>query len=161
MAATSIIAAARIAMVASQDWFTRAQPDRDFKSRPLLGYTRLQSSALTLTRTRTRTRNVILISAPSGVNAVNIQTKAALRATLVVGVWAALMLVPFVYVITLIVFMLPLWILHGMGIPGLGSELNGFFVPSAIGWTLAAGLVWLLAFWLFHRRQRRATTSPA
>ncbi len=91
----------------------------------------------------------------------NIQTKAALRATLVVGVWAALMLVPFVYVITLIVFMLPLWILHGMGIPGLGSELNGFFVPSAIGWTLAAGLVWLLAFWLFHRRQRRATTSPA
>lgn len=66
------------------------------------------------------------------------------------------MLVPFVSAISLMAFMLPLWMLSNLGVPGLGRELNGFFVPSAGGWGLIAGFVWLALFWIFHRRLRRA-----
>lgn len=89
----------------------------------------------------------------------SIRSRAALQATLATGTWALLMLVPFVSAISLIVFMLPLWILQGFGIPGLGRELNGFFVPSAVGWGLIAGFVWLAFFWLSHWRLKRARAS--
>lgn len=78
-----------------------------------------------------------------------------MHAALVTGAWALLMLVPFVSAISLIAFMLPLWTLSNLGVPGLGHELNGFFVPSAAGWGLIAGFVWLVLFWFFHRRLHR------
>lgn len=78
---------------------------------------------------------------------------------MVIGAWALLMLVPIVSAITVIMFMMPLWILSNIGVPALGRELNGFFVPSVIGWSLIGGFVWLSLFWLFHRRLKRA--NPA
>ena len=59
---------------------------------------------------------------------------------------ALLGLVPGLNVLLFIALMLPLWLIHGLGIVNLGRELNGFFVPNAAGWTLACGIVW--AFWL-------------
>lgn len=82
-----------------------------------------------------------------------------MHAALVTGAWALLMLVPFVSAICLIVFMLPLWTLNNLGVPGPGHELNGFFVPSAAGWVLIAGVVWLVLFWFFHRRLHRVDTT--
>ena len=89
----------------------------------------------------------------------SIRKKAAIRATMATGAWALLMLIPVVSAITLIAFMIPLWTLSNIGVPALGRELNGFFVPSAIGWSLIAGFVWLSLFWLFHRRLKKV--SPA
>jgi len=79
-----------------------------------------------------------------------------MRATLATSIGALLMLIPFVSAITLIMFMIPLWILSNLGVPALGREVNGFFVPSAIGWSLIAGFVWLTFFWFFHRRSKNA-----
>jgi len=64
------------------------------------------------------------------------------------------MLVPLVFAVGLVVFMLPLWFLDNLGVPGLGHELNGFFVPSALGWGLAAGTAWLFFFWIFLGRSQ-------
>ena len=89
----------------------------------------------------------------------SVRARAALKATLVTAAWALLMLVPFVSVICLIVFMLPLWALKNLGVPGLGHELHGFFVPSTLGWALIAVAVWLLFFSLFHWRLNRARAS--
>lgn len=91
----------------------------------------------------------------------SIRGKAAVRATLVTGAWAVLMLIPFVSAITLIVFMLPLWALGNLGVPGLAHELNGFFVPSAVGWSLITAFVWLAFFRIFHRRLKRANPEGA
>lgn len=71
---------------------------------------------------------------------------AAGRATIVTGVGALLMLVPGVNVLILIGVMLPLWVLSDAGIPGLGSAVNGFFVPSGIGWSLVGLTFWMLCF---------------
>ena len=58
---------------------------------------------------------------------------AASRSTVVVLVCAALMLVPPVRVLAyLFLLMLPLWMRSRRGVPGLGYELNGFFVLSAL-----------------------------
>ncbi|MNW20367.1 hypothetical protein D3C71_2207420 [compost metagenome] len=38
--------------------------------------------------------------------------------------------------------MLPLWVASDLGVPGLGRQLNGFFVPSAMGWCLIGGVFW-------------------
>ena len=84
------------------------------------------------------------------------QRKAAARATLAVSVWALLMLFPPVYVLTLIPAMLPLWVLSNLGVGGLGNELHGFFVPSVTGWWLVATIAWILFFWFFHARLRKA-----
>lgn len=89
----------------------------------------------------------------------SIRGTAAIRATMITGAWALLMLVPVVSAITLIAFMIPLWILSDLGVPALGHELNGFFVPSAMGWSLIAGSIWLSLFWLFHKRLKKA--NPA
>ena len=89
----------------------------------------------------------------------SIRGRAAIHAALATGVWALLMLVPLVSAISLIAFMLPLWILSNLGVPGLGRELNGFFVPSAVGWGLIAGFVWTVLFWIFLRRLK--STEPA
>lgn len=91
----------------------------------------------------------------------SIRGKAAIRATLVTSAWAVLMLIPFVSAITLIVFMLPLWALGNLGVPGLGHELNGFFVPSTVGWSLIAAFVWLAFFGIFQRRLKRANPEAA
>lgn len=85
----------------------------------------------------------------------SVRVRAAIHAAIATGVWALLMLVPLVSVISLIAFMFPLWILNDLGVPGLGRELNGFFVPSAVGWCLIAGFVWLALFWLLLRRLKR------
>lgn len=70
-------------------------------------------------------------------------TKAAIRATIATGIGGILMLVPPIGIpIFLIVFMLPLWALDGIGIIDLGHELNGFFVPSAVGWSFATLVTW-------------------
>jgi uncharacterized membrane protein len=90
---------------------------------------------------------------------VEIRKRAAIRALLATAAWALLMLVPLVQVISLIGFMLPLWALADLGVPGLGRELNGFFLPSAIGWGLIAGVVWLMFFLFFRRRLMRAAAA--
>lgn len=67
---------------------------------------------------------------------------AAVRATIATVIGGALMLVPVVNVLILIVVMLPLWVASDLGVPGLGRQLNGFFVPSAMGWCLIGGFFW-------------------
>ena len=66
------------------------------------------------------------------------------RATLFTGVGALLMLVPGVNALILVGVMLPLWVMNDLGVPGLGSAVNGFFMPSVIGWLLVG-----LSFWSF------------
>lgn len=78
----------------------------------------------------------------------------ALRATLCVAITALLALIPVTNVLVLIAAMLPLWVLSGWGVPGLGHPLNGFFIPSALGWTLAACALWLLCFFLLRRKAK-------
>jgi uncharacterized membrane protein len=82
-----------------------------------------------------------------------------LRALLATGTWALLMLVPPIYALGLIGFMLPLWVLDDFGVPGLGRQLNGFFLPSAVGWSLIAAVVWLMFFLFFRRRLMRAAEA--
>ena len=89
----------------------------------------------------------------------SIRGRAAIRATFATGVWALLMLIPLVSAINLIAFMLPLWIISNLGIPGLGHETNGFFDPSAAGWGLIASFVWLVFFWIFRGRLMRAASA--
>jgi len=83
------------------------------------------------------------------------RTSSAIKwATLVTAGCALLMLVPGINALLLIAAMLPLWCLDGLGVPGLGRELNGFFVPSAAGWSLAALLVWCACFAVLRYRAR-------
>lgn len=78
-------------------------------------------------------------------------SKAAIRATIATAIVGILMLVPPIGIpIFVIVLMLPLWALDGIGIVDFGHELNGFFVPNAAGWSLAALVTWALLFVLFY-----------
>lgn len=72
------------------------------------------------------------------------------------GVGVLLMLVPGLNVLVLIAVMLPLWMASDLGVPGLGYALNGFFVPSALGWCLVALAFWNACFVLFLGGARRA-----
>jgi len=83
----------------------------------------------------------------------SLQVRAAIRATVATGVGALLLLIPGLNAILFVALMLPLWVLSNMGVSGLGSPLNGFFIPSAIGWTLVALVVWLMAYLLFRGTQ--------
>lgn len=65
---------------------------------------------------------------------------AAGRATIAIVIGGLLMSVPAVNVLLLIFVMLPLWIVNDLDVPGLGQPLNGFFVPSAIGWCVLAAI---------------------
>ena len=71
---------------------------------------------------------------------------AAVRATIATAIGGLLMLVPVVNVLILIFVMLPLWVASDLGISGLGRPLNGFFVPSAIGWCFVAGVFWGISY---------------
>ena len=71
---------------------------------------------------------------------------AAVRATVATVIGGLLMLVPVINVLMLIFVMLPLWIANDLGVPGLGRPLNGFFVPSAIGWCVVAGIFWGISY---------------
>lgn len=71
--------------------------------------------------------------------------RAALKATVVLLVCAALMWVP---PIRMLVYL-----------PGLGHELNGFFVLSAAAWSLAAMVLWLIAFRFFYMRAKRRVAA--
>ena len=82
---------------------------------------------------------------------------AALRATLVTGLGCALMLVPVINALILIFVMLPLWVASDLGVPGLGHPLNGFFVPSAIGWCVVAGVFWGVTYVLALGAARSAS----
>ena len=65
------------------------------------------------------------------------------------GIWAVAMAIPGLNVLGLIVVMLPLWFLNDMGIGGLGSPNNGFFVPTQFGFALGGFIIWLGWFLLF------------
>lgn len=71
---------------------------------------------------------------------------AARRATIITAVGALLTLVPGVNALILIGVMLPLWVMSDAGVPGLGSAVNGFFVPSVMGWSLVGLAFWTLCF---------------
>ncbi|MGN2248138.1 hypothetical protein ACFWZ3_15770 [Frateuria sp. GZRR35] len=82
--------------------------------------------------------------------------RAALKATVVLLVCAALMWVPPIRMLVyLFLLMFPLWMLSSAGVPGLGHELNGFFVLSAAAWSLVAMVLWLIAFRIFYMRAKR------
>ena len=83
------------------------------------------------------------------------RVKAAFRATIATGVAGLLLLVPGINVILLIGVMLPLWTISGMGVPGLGRELHGFFIPSPVGWSIVAVVVWTACFAFFSATLRR------
>jgi hypothetical protein len=83
------------------------------------------------------------------------RVKAAFRATIATGIGALLFLVPVVNVILFIGLMLPLWTVSNLGIPGLGHELNGFFVPSPTGWSIVAVVAWGTFFMLFSAALKR------
>jgi hypothetical protein len=83
-------------------------------------------------------------------------TKAAIRATVATAIGALLMLVPGLNVILLIAVMLPLWVLSDLGVPGLGSPLHGFFLPSTIGWVLVAVTFWCICHALAVWRLKQA-----
>lgn len=85
---------------------------------------------------------------------------AATNASLAVLVGAVLCLIPHVYVLTLLAVMLPLWMLSGAGVPGLGRELNGFFLPSAIGWSLAAAVFWIGCYCFLRYKAKRKLKVP-
>lgn len=76
----------------------------------------------------------------------NPRINAATRATIITGIGALLMLVPVVHALILIVVMLPLWVMNDIGVPGLGRAVNGFFVPSVIGWLLVGLTFWAICF---------------
>lgn len=82
-----------------------------------------------------------------------------MHATVATGVGALLLLVPGLNVILFIALMLPLWVLSNMGIPSLGHPLHGFFVPSAVGWCLAASVAWLVSFALSLGAQSRVSDA--
>ena len=85
---------------------------------------------------------------------------AALRATIVVLACAALMLVPPIrWLAYLLLLMLPFWMLSRLGVPGLGHELNGFFVLSTVAWLAAAVLLWLISFSLFYARAKKRVAA--
>lgn len=85
---------------------------------------------------------------------------AALKATAVVLACAALMLLPPVRVLVyLLLLMLPMWMLSRFGVPGLGHELNGFFVLSAAAWSVAAVLLWLVSFRVFYTRAKKQAAA--
>jgi hypothetical protein len=65
--------------------------------------------------------------------------------------WALSLLVPVPLLNTLVLIptMLPLWLLHDSGISGLGEPSNGFFVPSVLGYAIAALSIWFVCFLLF------------
>lgn len=76
----------------------------------------------------------------------NPRITAATRATIATGIGALLMLVPVVNALILIGVMLPLWVMNDIGVPGLGSAVNGFFVPSVLGWLLVGLTFWTICF---------------
>ena len=63
--------------------------------------------------------------------------------TLVVSILA---MIPGINVLIFIVVMLPLWLIHNLGVFDLGRELHGFFIPNKAGWVFIFAVVWL--FWL-------------
>ena len=108
---------------------------------------------------RSTTRRGLTQALGGGDGFMSIRGRAAIRATLATGTWALLMLIPVISAINLIAFMLPLWIISNLGIPGLGHETNGFFDPSAAGWSLIACFVWIVFFWIFRGRLMRAASA--
>lgn len=89
------------------------------------------------------------------------QATAAKKAGIAVGIGVLLMLVPGINVLVLIGVMLPLWLVSDLGVPGLGYALNGFFVPSMLGWCLAAIAVWSACFAWFFGRARHAAARDS
>lgn len=84
------------------------------------------------------------------------RVKAGFRATMATCAGAVLLLIPGVNVILFIGLMLPLWMIGRLGVPGLGHELNGFFIPSPIGWTMGAIIVWSIFLYAFNKSLKKA-----
>lgn len=57
----------------------------------------------------------------------------SITASIVTALWALAMFGPveLFNLLALIVVMIPLWMIHDLGVPGLGSPNNGFFVPAS------------------------------
>lgn len=72
-------------------------------------------------------------------------------------------LVPGLNALLFIAVMLPLWLVHDLGVVDLGRELNGFFIPNAAGWLLACAAVWVgwLLVGLNTRRHHLARRQDA
>jgi|GEM_PF-2113758 len=83
------------------------------------------------------------------------RVKAGFRATIATCVGAVLLLVPGLNVILFIGLMLPLWMISGLGVPGLGEEFNGFFILSPLGWTMGAIIVWSIFFYAFNKSLKK------
>jgi len=79
---------------------------------------------------------------------------AAGKGLAMIFLWGVIMLIPGLNVLGLIAVMLPLWMAHDMGIRGLGTPREGFFVPSELGFFIGALILLTLCFILFLVFQR-------
>ncbi len=81
---------------------------------------------------------------------------AAFNATLLLAsIWLFAM-VPVLSILILIVVMLPLMVLDGWGIAGLGDQSSGFFLPSDLGYSVLSIGGWLIFFTFFVVISKRA-----
>lgn len=90
-----------------------------------------------------------------------VMISSAFVALLITAFWAFCVFgpVPLLYVLGSITVMLPLWLLHDLGLSGLGRPENGFFEPTSAGYALGAFIIWAIWFVILIALKRRRSNK--
>lgn len=77
--------------------------------------------------------------------------RAAIVSTLVISVASLVVYAEAPKALALILYivvMIPLWLIDDLGVIDIGSELNGFFLPTPVGYAIGASIFWVVVFLL-------------